>query len=166
MTAIASNMVRQGLNAFIEEVERQDDLTPDEARQLLSSVELPILFLDRLWALANGFLDQGMEESNLKFLIKEFGDVTELGIKAFTIAREKVMCVRLTEEEKQAGLSMLASAIQRCEQMRAALSDHLDWLETAFKEVDLASLAPAQGEQNARGFVGMDDVLKGLLSGQ
>ena len=82
MTAIASNMVRQGLNAFIEEVQRQDNPTTEEVRQLLASLDFPIFFLDRLWVLANGFLDCGMEESQLQFLFKGFRDVTGIGYQS------------------------------------------------------------------------------------
>jgi hypothetical protein len=40
--ALASEMVRRSLNVFLDWVERQGEFSPEEARELLSSCEIPI----------------------------------------------------------------------------------------------------------------------------
>jgi hypothetical protein len=160
------DMARKSVATLLERVEQQDAFSPDEARDLLASCEMGILVLERLWVLAQGFLDRGMESRKLTFLLKEFVDVLELGVKAFDVARERVRSAGLTSQEKVEGLSALERAGRRAVDMREEWSALVSWLETPPPEIDPQSLPEGVGEPEAEGYITLDELTNRLLSGR
>ena len=160
---LASDMVRKGLAAFVERVEREPRLSPEEVRELLFSCTIPIALLEKLWELAQRLLDLGMEGRQLTFFLKEIVDVFDLGHKAFESAVERVKTVDLTSEERANGVSMLEQADRRCLQMRDELSALLRRLQAPPRPVDPASLSGARGDRKAEGYINLDDLVTRLL---
>jgi hypothetical protein len=162
---LVSDMARKSLDPFLERAERRGEVSPEEARELLASCEIPAFVLERLWHLAQSYLDRGMERKQLAFLLKEYVEIHELGIKAFDAARDKVKVAGLAPEEKAEGLSMLERAGQEAAARRDELSSLLRRLETLRREVAQESLPKGRGDQKAEGYVSLDDVTARLLSG-
>src|SRR5207249_4560715 len=115
---LSSDMVRKSLDVFIERLEGADDFTPDEARGLLDSCEMAVLLQDKLWQMAQALLDRGMESKKLAFLLKEFTDVIEVGLKAFNTAGDRLKGTALTPEERTKGVSLLEQAARRAVERR------------------------------------------------
>src|SRR5438552_17112699 len=110
---LASDMAQKSFGALLERVEQQHDFSPDEAQELLASCEIGSVVLERLGQLTQRFLDRGMERKKLTFLLREFVDVMNSGIRAFDRARERVNLADLTPEEKAEGISRLEQLGQR-----------------------------------------------------
>jgi hypothetical protein len=161
---LPSDMARKSVATLLERVEQQDAFSPDEGRDLLASCEMGFLVLERVWVLAQGFLDRGMESWKLTLLLKEFVDVLEVGVKAFDVARERVKSSGLTSQDKAEGLSALGRAERRAAEMREELSSLVNWLETPFPEIDPQSLPERVGEREAEGYITLDDLTNRLLS--
>src|SRR5437763_15186958 len=100
---LASDIARNSFTVALERLERQHDFSADEGRELLAGCEMGVLILERVWHLAQGFLDRGMERVKLTFLIKALMDVVELAAKAFDAARARVTRADLVPQEKEDG---------------------------------------------------------------
>jgi hypothetical protein len=161
---LPSDMARKSVAVLLERVEQQDAFSPDEARELLASCEMGFLVLERLWVLSQGFLDRGMESRKLTFLLKEFVDILELGVKAFEVARDRVKSAGLTSQEKAEGLNALDRAGRRAVEMREEWSSMVSWLEAPRPQIDPESLPRDGGEQDAKGYITLDELTDRLLS--
>lgn len=161
-TALASDMARKSLEPFLAKAEQRDDFSFDEAREFLASCVIPIVVLERLGQLTHGFLDRGIESNYLAFLLKEFLDVLELGIKAFGTARGKAAAAPLPPEERAEGVLMLERAGRRAEEMYGEFSALLGRLTPW--EADPSSLPEERGEKNATGYMSLDELTTRLLS--
>lgn len=164
-STLSSDMARKSVAVLLERVERQDAFSPDEARELLDSCEMGLLVIERLGLLAQGFLDRGMEGKKLTFLLKELVDVLELGVKAFDVARQRVLAAGFAPQEAAEGLSAIGRAGRRAAEMRDEWSALVKWLETTPPEVDPAALPQGGGEREAEGYINLDDLTARLLSG-
>jgi hypothetical protein len=162
MITLASDMVRKSLDPFVAKAEQRDDFSPDEAREFLASCVIPVVVLERLWQLTHGFLGRGIESKYLAFLLKEFLDVLEIGIKAFGAARGKVAATQLPAEERAEGVLMLEQAGRRAEEMRDEVSALLARLTPW--EVDPSVLPGERGKKEAKGYTSLDDLTARLLS--
>jgi hypothetical protein len=161
---IASDMARKSFGALLEGVERHGNFSPDEAQELLVSCEIGSMVLERLWRLGRECLDRGMESKKLTFLVKEFLDVIELGVKTFDTALEKVKVANFTPEERADGLSLLEVQGRRAAKMHEELSALLRWLETPAKPLGPLNLPADRGDREATGYVDLDDLTARLLS--
>jgi hypothetical protein len=106
-----------------------------------------------------------MERRNLVFFLREYQDVLELGIKAFGIAREKILAADFPQDERAKGVSMLEGASERAMDRCRELAALLRWLETPAREVPLASLPGGREDRESTGYVGLDELTARLLSG-
>jgi hypothetical protein len=161
---IASDMARKSFGALLERVERQGSFSPEEAQELLASCEIGSMVLERLWRLAQGCLDRGMESKKLTFLVKEFMDVIELAIKTFGTARERAKVAGLTPDERAEGLSSLELQGQRAAEMHNELSALLRWLQKPAKTLGPLTLPADRGDREAEGYVDLNDLTARLLS--
>jgi hypothetical protein len=162
---LASDMVQRGLTVLLERTRQQREFSADEARQLIDSCEIGFILVERIWNLAQGFLDRGMEGRKLAFLLKESLDIFALSVEAFEAARSKVEASGLAEEEKNAGSAGLEKWSRRAEKMRDELSSLLRWLETLPPAVNPSSLPGGRENREAAGYVDLDDLTARLLSG-
>jgi len=161
---LTSEMARKSFGALLEGVERQEDFSPDEAHELLASCEMGSLVLERLWHLAQGFLDRGMEARKLTFLVKELVDVIELGIKALDTARERVKAAAIAQEKRAEAIAMLELQGRRATEIRDELLALVRWLETPRPAVTPSSLPVDAGDRDAQGYVDLKDLTARLLS--
>jgi hypothetical protein len=161
-TTLASDMVRKSLDPFLARAEQRDDFSPEVARDFLASCVIPVVVLERFAQLTHSVLDRGIESKHLAFLLKEFLDVLEIGIKAFGAARGKVAATELPAEERAEGVLMLEQAGRRAEEMRDEFSALLARLTPW--EVDSSALPEERGEKQAEGYVSLDDLTARLLS--
>jgi hypothetical protein len=157
---LASDMVRKGLSVLLERVERQQDFPPRDVADLLTSCDMTAVFLDRLWQLAQGCLDRGLEGKQLSSLLKELVETLELGIKALILARE-----RMQTAKPPADVSMLERSLQLAAHRRDELVALVSRLETSSRAVALASLPTGRGERESDGYVSLESLQDRLLSG-
>jgi hypothetical protein len=152
---LASEMARRSFDALLESLEGEVELIPDEARELLAGCEMGALQLERLWQLAQAFLDRGMEHKRLVWLFKEFTEVIDLGVRGFAAAREKIKTLRLAPDERAESLASMDRMAGRATQMRSELLALLRWLEKGPLEV--VSLPPNRGDPGC-GYISLEDL--------
>jgi hypothetical protein len=161
---IASDVVRKGLDVFLENVSQQTEPTPDEARDLVLSCAIPAVLLEQLWELLQRFLDRGMEGRQFTFLVKEYLDVSDLGIKALDAAAERIKSADLPEDEKAAGLAQVETARRRSVQWHDELAALVRRLVAPRRAIEPASLPPSGGPGEAQGYLSLDELTDRLLS--
>jgi hypothetical protein len=162
--ALASDMVRKSLDVFIEGLEGQQPLSPEEARLLLESCDFPALFLERLWRLGQEALDRGMEARQLVVLLNRIADVFARGVEAFDVAEERVGESGLAPEVKELGLANLRRASQSAAHRRDELLALVRRLEARPRQVDPTALPAERDAPETKGYVDLDDVVSRLLS--
>jgi hypothetical protein len=161
---LASDMAQRSLDALLERMERQNDFSADEARELLSGCAIQLSVLDRLWEQIQHCLDRGIEARRLRGLLTERASDLEMGIKALQTAVAKLKTARLPSEEKAEDAAMLERALQRTVDRRGVLLTLLNNLETPFRHLDFAMLPSGRQDPSAAGYIGLDELKTHLLS--
>jgi hypothetical protein len=161
---LASDMVQKSLAVFSDRVQRQQLFSAAEARELLAGCPILFLSLEKLWELAQGFLDRGMESKRMIFLLKECADLLDWGIQALSKATERVEASELSADEKTEGEALLERARLQALEWRNELSKLVHRLETPPRPVDPAMLPGGRGDREAKGYVGLDEMTAHLIS--
>ena len=163
---LTSDMVRSSLDVFLARVEEPHEFSAEEVRELLSSCEIPVLVLERLWLQIQGILDRGMECRKFCTFLNGAINVLELGVKAFTAAQAPVRNADLSSQEKEEGLSKLQQAGRRAVEMRDKLAKLVRWISTPPRPIDPATLPSGRGDPNAPGYISLDDLMEQWLAGE
>lgn len=161
---LASDMARNSLNVFLERAQQQRELSSEEGRDLLDSCGIAEAVLDRLWQLTHGFIDRGMEGKRLLILLKELLEVLEVGSDAFATAKEKIALATMDKESQTHGFRLLDQAATRTRKMFDEASELVRRLEKPMKGFDASIISEGRGNENAEGFIGLEDFAAKLAS--
>jgi len=156
-------MARKSLDVLLDRVERQHELSPEEARDLLAGCTVQIAVLDRLCEQTKRSLDRGIEAQQLRSLVKELVDDLDRSIKAFSAACAKVNATDLPPPEKMETAAFLENAIHHALNMRGDLSTLLRRLETPPPQFDPRTFPAGREDPAAAGYISLDDVTARLL---
>jgi hypothetical protein len=163
-TTLTSRMARENLDAVIAEVEGHARLSVETARDLMSAVAIPLFALEKNWEAIQTLLNHGADGRQLTFVLKEFADVVQVGIKAFSALQTKLSEVQLPPEDKQ-HVTRVENALTRARETNAQLLPMIQWLESNRVAIDPATLPRGGNSQTAEGYVGIDEFKSRLLPG-
>jgi hypothetical protein len=163
---LLSEMAQGSFQPLRDKLDREQEYTPDEVRDLVRACAFGASVLDKLRERLEGLLHDGMEGRKLAFFLNQVTSLIELAMnEVYPRVRSITAGEILPTEERRSSLETLDELTRRAAAMRSELASLEQWLKNPPPQGDLESITGKNASPHDTSYQDIDDIIGRLRAG-